>query len=153
NYSSANSGLAEQFPVQPGDYLQISGKVTLILGVSQSTPPVGTSYNQLALLNNITGNSSWGTDFPVTGFSIIRGPRRVTGEDTVHTPSDVVILMNDIPTTGLPTYYSNNLPQRKIINGSTTNIFYDILFSPSGSIVGADSTAFSATPAVNPNLI
>jgi prepilin-type N-terminal cleavage/methylation domain-containing protein len=122
---------SEQYPVQEGDYLELygGGTVTAITSVQQTggTGP----YNTL----NTYSNPSTGQ--PVTDYRIIRGPRRVIGEDSVKLPSDVVIAISD--TTHVPPSLSWNVPQRQVPFGAasgTATVFYEILFSPTGSVMG-----------------
>lgn len=121
----------EQYPVQPGDYLELNGGglVTAINAqIYQSTPPPSfNGFNVIPLASNPS------TGQPVKSYRIIRGPRPVVGEDSVKMPKDVAVLLSDVG--GTATYYSQNVPQRAIPFG-TTFYFYEILFSPSGSVIG-----------------
>jgi hypothetical protein len=124
----------EQYPVQPGDYIELNGGglVTSIQGIGPGSPPLSPpGYNQLQLLDNPS------TGQPVVGYRIIRGPRRVEGEDSVKLPQDVVVLVEDIGPSGAK--YCLNLPRRPIPIGSSF-FFYEILFSPSGSVIGMGTT-------------
>jgi type II secretory pathway pseudopilin PulG len=133
--------VAEEQPVQIGDFLELAGGglVTSIVGVQQTggTGP----YNQLKI------NSNPSTGFPVTDYRVIRGPRRAPGEDSVKLPADVAVLIADLPTTatgfGNYTYYSLNVPARKVPFGSATqaSYYYEIVFSPTGTVTGLGTSS------------
>ena len=123
---------SEQFPVQEGDYLELygGGTVTAITAVLQ--PVSNGPYTRLQTYSNPS------TGQPVTDYRIIRGPRRVIGEDSVKLPKDIVIVMSD---KGFATNaISLNVPQRQVPFGSLVSspatLFYEVLFSPSGGVIG-----------------
>jgi hypothetical protein len=128
--------VAEQQPVQPGDFFEIAygGLVTAITDV-QSTDG-GTTYKRLVLASNPS------TGFPVTDYRVMRGPRRVAGEDTVKMPTDIAVVVADVPTGAGAfssyRYYSLNIPARKVPFGGTgqPTYYYEIVFSASGSVMG-----------------
>jgi prepilin-type N-terminal cleavage/methylation domain-containing protein len=122
--------------VQAGDYLQISdGPLHYIQSVNSPTQltlpavwPIGSTNpdanNNLPTLPNITT--------PTQDWQILRGPRRFEGEDIITMYQDMVIDVN-----ATPTYGSMNLPATKVISGPLPyTSCIDILFSPSGGVVG-----------------
>jgi prepilin-type N-terminal cleavage/methylation domain-containing protein len=135
----------EEFPVHFGDFLEINGKKvpTLILSISQSSAVTGTNrYDTLTLLNNLWPPTQ---TFPATAqsYRIIRGPRRMPSEDSVHLPTDVVVLLKDSASTAY-----GQIPQRQMTDpgGSSNKYYYDIIFSPTGTLVGNDSGGSSGAP-------
>lgn len=132
--ASALPVAAEQLPVQPGDFIELSygGLVTGISQVSSSGTH-GSNYDTLTLISNPS------TGFPVTDYRIIRGPRRAVSEDSVKLPTGVAILMADVnPSPSLTVQYSLNVPQRSIPFGfgAQSTLMYEIVFSPSGEVLG-----------------
>jgi prepilin-type N-terminal cleavage/methylation domain-containing protein len=145
------SQIAEQFPVQAGDFLEVSGG-GLVTAIETTGPSGSAVQNTLSTLSNPSNG------FPVTDYRIIRMPRRVPGEDSAKLPADVTVVVADVPTIfpappppppGNPTsvssftqytYYSLNIPARVVpFEGSTSppaTYYYEILFGPQGSVVG-----------------
>ncbi len=111
--------------VQPGDYLEIQGggAVHLIGSVQSST--------QLTLANtnvNVTVPAG-----PISNFRILRSPRVLVGEDIKSLPANLAVNIGA----------SLNIPQRNVpASGSApSTTFYEILFAPSGSIIGQGTGA------------
>jgi prepilin-type N-terminal cleavage/methylation domain-containing protein len=110
-------GLSNQvdWPVQPGDFLEINGGGFLyqITGVNPPAPapPNSLTVSRLASVGQST--SVW---------RIIRQPRRVPGEDSLTLNGNAVIDLANSP----------NVPQRNA-SGQT---YYEILFAPNGGVVG-----------------
>jgi prepilin-type N-terminal cleavage/methylation domain-containing protein len=105
------------WPVQPGDYLLIlsSGLVHQITAVSPSTNTV-TLASAIPFAVNATAN-----------YRILRSPR-VSGEEKLSLPLNIGIRV-DTNATYANAQYGNNLTAN-----SDGNI--DILFSPSGNVIG-----------------
>jgi prepilin-type N-terminal cleavage/methylation domain-containing protein len=109
-----------QYLIQAGDYLEVrGGGVYLIAGAAASTanPPVttiglsGTAYDQLL---NIAA--------PTTNYRILRQPRLLMGEAPLELPNGFAVDLN----------LANSLATGP--SGS-----FDILFSPTGAVVGANA--------------
>lgn len=134
---TVSAAAADQFTVQAGDYLELSGggPVTAIQKVAVGSTPAGnTKYNQLQTYSNPSVSSS------VTGYRVIRGPRRVPGEDSIKLPQDVVVVFDDA-TSGANVSYSQYIPKRPVSLGLSTTVFYEILFAPSGSVIGQGTSS------------
>ncbi len=96
------------WPVQPGDYLQISGgTIHRIAGV---IPP-----------GRITTAENIPPGFFPTFYTIMRSPRPLAGEEILHLPKDVAIDL------GRSIILPEQLP--------TGNSNYDILFAPWGAVL------------------
>jgi hypothetical protein len=115
-------GAPDLAPVQPGDYLEVfgGGLVHQIIGV------VGQTRLKLNFRTVVTNS-------PTSNYRIIRQPRRLAGEQPLQMPEKVVIDRSPYPTPTSPTL-SQNLPVRTVFGTSTS--FIEILFAPSGSVVG-----------------
>jgi prepilin-type N-terminal cleavage/methylation domain-containing protein len=140
---SAANAVAEEFPVQFGDYLVINNQASMITCVSQSA---GTRYDTLSVLN--TGNFTSTPTGTGTAYSVQRAPRRVRGEDSVKFPSDIVVLISDTAVSGTGgTIGCQNIPTRQVnvfLNGNTTTPvstanFTEIVFSPTGAVIGTNN--------------
>jgi prepilin-type N-terminal cleavage/methylation domain-containing protein len=141
---ASTSVLAEEFLVQTGDYLIISGKASMITGVSQST---STKYDTLSILNTSNYPTSVIGASPGPPYIIQRAPRRVKGEDSVKLPTDIVVFVSDSSfpvSSGGPG--SLNIPTRVVnlqVNGAapTTGAgqFFEIVFGPNGSVIGTNN--------------
>jgi prepilin-type N-terminal cleavage/methylation domain-containing protein len=110
------------WPVQAGDYLEVNGGLPhRITKVTNATTLVLDSPLPVAItLAN-----------PALNYRILRSPR-VVGEDQLQLPSEIVI---DLDTN---TKYGNPLPWNTITDPvtNTTTSTLDILFSPSGAVIG-----------------
>ncbi len=127
NADPFSTGTAELYPVQEGDFLELygGGTVTAITDVGPHTP---------GPKNTLQTYSNPSTGQPVTDYRIIRGPRRVIGEDSVKLPKDVVIVLTDSSQT--PSNLSWNVPQRQVPFGqSSATIFNEVVFAPAGSVI------------------
>jgi hypothetical protein len=131
--------VAEQYPVQPGDYLEINGG---LLARIEELLPSGQKCNQLRLSRDLrpTGTAT-GVAITTRNHRIIRQPRRLAGENSVKLPQDVVIEVPP-PTGQPPLYTSQKLPMRTVsVNGVPAATFYEIVFAPSGGVVGKGTTS------------
>ncbi len=126
NFRGAGSALnaADQATIQPGDYLEVFGGG----GVHRIGRALTTT--SLQLLQPVT--------IPIaqtSNYRIIRQPRIVIGEDPITLPKNMVLDFKLVK-------YPNTVPVRQvpIITGTTPPTsfasFYEILFSPSGSVIG-----------------
>jgi hypothetical protein len=111
--------------VQIGDYLEIQGGGLLhrITAVQSSAPAPGPVTGDTLVLASSPGSIPGGT----TQYRIIRSPRILAGEQTLQLPQDVAI------DTTTNTTFGNTLP----LNSGTNS--YDIVFSPSGNVIGANT--------------
>jgi prepilin-type N-terminal cleavage/methylation domain-containing protein len=106
----------QDWPVQKDDYLEIGGGGLLrrILSVSNNTLTLG--------------NPPFTQAVPATlNYKIIRSPR-VSGEDALQLPVDVAIDLVPVSSSMSTADKAYNLPP--------LNPWFDILFSPSGAVVG-----------------
>jgi type II secretory pathway pseudopilin PulG len=134
-------------PTNPNQ-LQFSRGVDFI-GADASNPLVtvgdyfepfgGTPYSIAgATANTLTLNQQIAIVTPTTDWRILRQPRRVVGEDVLTLPRDVVVDLTTIP--GTNTTWSQNVPSRGAVPNTTIPI-YEILFSPSGAVIGQAASA------------
>jgi len=122
-FGGTGPGNSALWPVQIGDTLEIQGGgfVHSITGVSSSTGgPIG---------DTLTLASPSPPFAPTAQYRIIRAPRILPGEQTLQLPKDVAI------DTMRNTTYSNPLPPSVNAAGA-----FDILFTPSGSVLGLGVT-------------
>jgi prepilin-type N-terminal cleavage/methylation domain-containing protein len=127
----ARAGTADQSPVQAGDYLEVQG---------------GGLVHQIAQLDSVQGGTLYLATQPTPfgsfpgglPYRILRQPRPVAGEPLLQLPQGVVLDLNpgksaNVPTrrvsdvfspTGQPTHWTD---------------FSEIVFSPSGGVIGAAS--------------
>jgi hypothetical protein len=119
---------ANQWLVQPGDYLEIrDGGVYLINAVTgPNTLQLSGSAYDLALQIPPTGTTGYvGT----TNYRILRQPRILIGEEPLSFPNNFAANFNTIP--GTTTAGSN------VAAGPSG--FPEILFSPTGAVVGTNA--------------
>jgi prepilin-type N-terminal cleavage/methylation domain-containing protein len=120
---SGNTGIDRTlWPVQPGDYLEINGGLPHLI---TSMPDALT----LQLASTLPAQIPQAN--PVANYRILRTPR-VSADDPIDLPDDIAI---DLTTN---TTYGNPLPTNTItdpVSGTTTTTI-DILFAPSGAVVG-----------------
>jgi len=121
-------------PVQVGDYLELNGGGLLytITGVSQVPNPIPPVPPQgvLTLSRNVVLTS------PTPQYRIIRQPRRMQGEDSFTLTGNVVIDLGH-PYDNPPSFLTLNLPVRT----AATESYYEIVFAPSGGVVGKGTVA------------
>jgi prepilin-type N-terminal cleavage/methylation domain-containing protein len=120
----AGSTNANDWPVQPGDYLEIYGGGSLhkIIQVGQQ---------QLAIEDTVVVPTA------TTNFRVNRQPRVVVGEEPVELTGDIIIDLGSSQTPPILTL-SPNVPLRaaKPSNGTTSIFYREIIFSPSGTVIG-----------------
>jgi prepilin-type N-terminal cleavage/methylation domain-containing protein len=115
-------GVADQSPVLPGDYLELNGGGPVI--------PITNVNNATQLqLKSLPVNPTNST----TNYRIIRQPRPLAGEDPLLLPQDVIIDFSAVTVDATTSIQlSPNTPKRTV----GTSSFYEIIFSPSGGVVG-----------------
>jgi prepilin-type N-terminal cleavage/methylation domain-containing protein len=126
NFSDSNEmagepNSAEQFVITVGDYIELfGGPVHQINGVATTQLSVSAG----ASLPTLANNSYVNTGLP--NYKIYPGPRVLAGEQPVTLPTNVVVDLSQ-----------SNLSPRQVknVNGKIVASYYDILFSPSGSVL------------------
>jgi prepilin-type N-terminal cleavage/methylation domain-containing protein len=120
-------GDIDESTVEPGDYFLLGGTQTVhrimkvyYSGVSNNVPTIDLA----SPVASITVGDA---------YSILRAPRRLPSEDVIQLPPGVVIDNGTIQ--GNATTYCQNLPQ------NTTSGFAEIVFAPSGAVVGQGTGA------------
>lgn len=127
------------WPVQVGDYLEIKGG-GLVHRINTLVPN-GFVCNTLQLasvpLNPVTATAD---------YRIIRAPRVLTGEATLQLPKDIAIdvswVTND-PTNQRSVYLAPASQQLSNIDQNNVPQPIDILFAPSGEVIGAGAAKFA----------
>ncbi len=124
-----NIGDVDQSTVEAGDYFLLAGTNTVhrIAGVSYANGPAGPQTPTITLSSPVTSMTSG------SAYSIIRAPRRLASEDVIQMPANMVIDNTAIPGNGGT--FCQNLPQ------NTTSGFAEIVFAPSGALVGQGTSA------------
>jgi prepilin-type N-terminal cleavage/methylation domain-containing protein len=130
--------------VQAGDYLELFGGGAPYQITGTTIVPFGTPPQNFAALN--LSNQFPGVSIPnlTANWRIIRQPRRVAGEDVLTLPQDVVVDLSVMPIPQSPAPvpnptaswaqpWSQNVPARA---GS-----FEILFSPSGAVIGQTASS------------
>lgn len=114
--------------IQPGDYLEVfggGGVYRILQAAKPATTPRGNAWLNI---NNPTGQFLSST----TTYRILRQPRKVLGEDPVTLPKNIVLdfaLVNTLSP-------NNAVPVRNVPTATGSAPYYEILFSPSGSVIG-----------------
>jgi prepilin-type N-terminal cleavage/methylation domain-containing protein len=122
---STGGAVVAQGQVQAGDYLELrDGGVYLIGSVSASVP---STTLQLAT----TFGQSLTITTPTSNYRILRQPRILIGETPLQMPNNFVVDFNAVPGTNPP------VPGTNVANGPSGAP--EILFSPTGSIVGTNA--------------
>jgi prepilin-type N-terminal cleavage/methylation domain-containing protein len=121
----------EPFQVQAGDYLEIYGG-----GVVRRTSGIGSPPNTNTLTFDSSVSAPLPPASPPTGnggsnYRIIPQPRPLTGDTPLTFPTNVAIDLNPHPLLNNAPL-SQNIPQRN----SNIGPVYEILFAPSGAVVG-----------------
>jgi prepilin-type N-terminal cleavage/methylation domain-containing protein len=122
---AAYPGEIDESTVQAGDYF--------VEGATQ-TPHLITkvvSANSLTLFSPLVPAFPPGSN---SGYKIYRAPRRLPSEDIIQLPPGVVIDNTAMPMNGT-TFCNNSLPQ------NSTSGFAEIVFAPSGAVVGQGTGA------------
>ncbi len=127
--------------VQPGDYLEIKGGAMLfrILQVTTNSPPLG---NRLILApGSLPVQASplnqnppvWVQSPPIWQYRIIRQPRVLAGEDSMQLPANVAI---DLTQNAPDLNGAGNSTPLSILSLPPAGTPIDIMFSPSGAVIG-----------------
>lgn len=141
DFTLGGTPFPNQWLVQAGDYLEINGGGVYQIGAAVTPPltPANTlqlayaavpfSYDQLL---NITT--------PTTNYRILRQPRILIGEEPLTLPSNYTVVTAPIPATIIP---GNGVPPNPTVMWSNvalgTSGFYEILFSPTGAVIGPNA--------------
>ena len=126
-YGDMTATGADQFDVLPGDFIELYGigpVHRIDKGITATTLPLVASTTSIASLVIPTASSTAGPN-----YRVIRQPRPIPGEPLLEFPTSVGIDRNGAPGSGLPL---SNIPSRQPPAIGT----YEIIFSPSGSVVG-----------------
>jgi prepilin-type N-terminal cleavage/methylation domain-containing protein len=119
--NAAFAGQMDLAPVEPGDYIYLPNAVPPINGILSVTG------------SNVTispgVNSSWLSNPVTPPYQILRRPRPLLGEENLTLPDDIVIDFN--LSSGIPSILVNATPNPVTVN--------EILFSPSGNVIGQNS--------------
>jgi prepilin-type N-terminal cleavage/methylation domain-containing protein len=131
DFQGAAVGLnvADQSPVQPGDYLEVFGGGGVFRVIGAIPKPPGTGFNSAIQINYSSTPDLNPLIYPTSNYRIIRQPRKLIGEDPITLPKNFVLDTGLIPS-------SNAIPMRLMTVGPLTVAFNEILFSPSGSVIG-----------------
>lgn len=120
--------------VEAGDYIEVfgSGQPHRIVGFEQSDPKNKPGfYDVMVLDSNLPQTITEAT----TNYRVMRRPR-VTGEDALKLPDDIVVDLAMFNKYQSPFGASLNvfLPQ-VVVDGSNNPVYFDLLFSPSGAVL------------------
>jgi prepilin-type N-terminal cleavage/methylation domain-containing protein len=127
----------DNFAVMPGDYIEFNGGGLLhqILGIM--SPPFAPPFNACTSVAILPLNADLPTS-PTANYRVIRQPRVIANEEAIQLPQDVAIDFT----------LSLRVPQRQAYSGVGLSpggpspqvyVYRDILFAPSGAIVGQNS--------------
>ncbi len=116
-----NTGDSTNYPVQPGDYLEICGGGSLYKIIQPMPPVTNPNPNDVIILAKPASGVLPSVSYPTPDYRIIRAPR-VTGDEPMTMPSDTAIDLGQTAGT----------PYGPVIG----NLTVDILFSPSGAVIG-----------------
>jgi prepilin-type N-terminal cleavage/methylation domain-containing protein len=127
-----------EFDVQNGDYFELygGGFIRQIFSVSPSSST--TTLTMLTSSAAYPGSSTSPTitttsaTNPGPNYRIVRQPRELPGEPILTLPYNIAI---DLNTAGGVTL--SNPPQRTSLNPTTSYFYYEIVFSPSGAVIGS----------------
>jgi type II secretory pathway pseudopilin PulG len=115
---TGGQGSQNLWPVQPGDYLEISGGGLLHRITSVSSESLSWAVND-PLPYDVTE--------PTSSYRVVRSPRLVPGESMLQLPQNVVIDISQSTIKYQPPFASDK--QQAPFN-------YDIVFGPGGGLVG-----------------
>jgi len=132
------------FLVSPGDYLELYngglvGRITAISG-----PQTANGIDEYVLtvsgpaLPDVTANPPTPGVSP-TNYRVIRQPQVIPGEADLNMPNGVVI---DFNVRSWNPYAGglSNPPPSQLIDTTNTYTYYDVLFGPSGAVIGKGTT-------------
>ena len=124
-------GQIDESTIQIGDYFTLSGVQTphRIINIAG---PVG---GETLTLASAVGPLATGAP-----YNIIRAPRRLPSEDVIQLPPSMVIENGPLPgNPGLT--FCQNLPQRTLVDSSSNMTVAEIVFAPSGAVIGQGTGA------------
>ncbi len=110
--------------IQNGDYLELNGggPVYVIIGVDSQSLILANTQIQL--------------NAPTANYRILRQPRPLLGEDVLSLPQDMIVDNSLSNPNDLTSSYSKNVPARSIVGDGGRATFYEITFSPTGTVIG-----------------
>ena len=126
-----------QWLVQTGDYLEVrDGGVYLIAGV---VPPAPGQPATILKLAGTAYDNALVVAQPTTNYRILRQPRLLEGEPPLQLPGNFAVDTTPIPDAIIPNNSKNipPIPWSNVRAGSSGSL--EILFSPSGSVIGANA--------------
>ncbi len=154
---------ASEWLVQQGDYLEIpvGGSIylirspllqppfspvnTLLLGSPFQTPTYYTTLSASSAPPPLT-SQTWQSTYEQTlsiptatmNYRIIRQPHPILGESTMQLPGNIAVDLTSKDPGPPPQNYTNVMPTSNVGNAGLQTL--DILFSPSGAVVGANAS-------------
>ncbi len=126
----AYPGEIDEATVEAGDYFTAPGHNPHLITSVTGNPPNGAIQ---FLPNSPLANAM----IPGMQYAIVRGPRRLPSEDIIQLPPSIVI---DDSTVGGNTL-CQNLPFRTLSDSQQTQQVAEIVFSPSGALIGQGTQA------------
>jgi prepilin-type N-terminal cleavage/methylation domain-containing protein len=125
-----------QYPVQPGDYLQVQGGqahvITHVYPPNPVTSTPGYVLTQTALWDTVNLPPAPAPTYQTTNYTIIRQPRPIAGEPVLYFPDDVAVDM-----TTNTAVSSRSIPDWTAAAITPSGLSYDIIFTPSGTLTGS----------------
>ncbi len=112
-----------QMLVQPGDYLEVRGGGVYLIGSV-------TGPNSVQLASTTGYDASLVITTPTTNYRILRQPRLLIGESPLDLPNNFAVDLNLAP--------PPNITPRVIATTPPVS-YYEILFSPSGAVIGTNA--------------
>jgi prepilin-type N-terminal cleavage/methylation domain-containing protein len=124
---TGGQGIVADYLVQPGDYLELrdGGGVHPIVSVPNGGTLAVSAAQPIALTA------------PTTNYRILRQPRPVLGENPLQMPGNMAVDLNVNP--NIPQPPPPNPPILYSQVNAGVSGAYDILFSPSGAVVGSNA--------------
>lgn len=113
---------AQQWLVQPGDYLEVNGGGVYAIASVASATTIQLSASAYAQALSISA--------PVTNYRILRQQRLLIGEAPLNLPRNYAAQFHQLPGS------SSALSGCNVAQG--TNGYWEILFSPTGQVIGAN---------------
>jgi prepilin-type N-terminal cleavage/methylation domain-containing protein len=116
---------SSEWLVQPGDYLEVHGGGVYYIGA------VANGFELVLGPGNrpTAYDSSLNITIPTSNFRILRQPRILIGEQPLTLPNNYAVNFNTLPGTSSA---GSNV-------GQAPNGFHEIMFSPTGAVVGANA--------------
>jgi prepilin-type N-terminal cleavage/methylation domain-containing protein len=144
------SGFEDEYDVQNGDYFELYGG-GFIRQINTVSAPMGSATSKLTMLSNsdsYPGSSTTTSPTVITtpatnpgpNYRIIRQPRELPGEPILTLPYNIAIDLNTGTSVGGVsgnTVTFSNPPKRTSLNTSPVYQYYEIVFSPTGSVIGS----------------